>query len=105
MCNSHRSPTVKQLLTVMSAMKSTKLMALIWLKPVGVEGTGGCAVIVVPTIGGNVVPGTEGAGVPDVTPGGTVGLTPAKRDICTLVCCSITSIKAFLVVFTCTLSK
>jgi len=57
-------------------------VALIWLKPVGVDGTGGCADIVVPTTGGKVVPGTEGAGGPDVTPGGpvdgTAGLTPAK---------------------------
>ena len=57
-------------------------MAVIKFQPVSVDGTGGCAEIVVPTTGGNVVPGTEGAGGPDVTPGGpvdgTAGLTPAK---------------------------
>ena len=57
---------------------------MIRFKPVSVDGTGGFADIVVPTTGGNVVPGTEGAGGPVVTPGGpvdgTAGLTPAKCD-------------------------
>jgi len=58
---------------------------VIRLKPVGIDGTGGFADIVVPTTGGNVVPGTEGAGGPVVTPGGpvvgTAGLTPAICDM------------------------
>jgi len=83
------------------------LMAVIKHQPVGVDGTGGCAEIVVPTTGGNVVPGTEGTGGPDVTPGGpvdgTAGLTPAKRDISALVCCCIISIETILAVLPCIL--
>jgi len=60
-------------------------MPVIRFKPVGVDGTGGFADIVVPTMGGSVIPGTEGAGGPVVTPGGpvdgTAGLAPAKGKI------------------------
>jgi len=64
-------------------------MPVIRFKSVSIDGTGGFADIVVPTMGGNFVKETEGAGGPVVTPGGlvdgTAGLTPAKCDIYSLV--------------------